>query len=543
MNFKNLSLSAKVLAGFIIIALIASINTYINLLSAKASNNITQQIIKIRTPKIIDLLNIKFNISEIKSYRRTFISREMSINDREKQYGKMENNFISLRKSYDSYDKTEKREFAYKNWELFKTNFKIWEQLHNKFISKSKELDNALKLNHSNVDNLYKELAQITLVELAEYTSKMESIIDELVNYNFEMNKQESDLADKKISNTSTITIILAIILFIIAISLGLYISRNVIKKPISDLINAIKKVIQGDFTTQIEIKNKDEIGRISEMINDLIKSRKDEITDLLKRSETIINASKRLLNVSINVQENSEKLNEQTSITAASSEQVSTNISTVSSAAEEMASSVKEIAKNTNTASSISNDAASKATVAGEVIDRLGKSSSEIGNIVKAINTIAEQTNLLALNATIEAARAGESGKGFAVVANEVKELAKEAGKATEDISNRIKMIQEESNNAINVIKEIIESITQINDISNTIASAVEEQTVTTSEITRNLSEATKGASTVAESNAEISKTVEDYRNMSTQIKDDAHNLEEIATSLKQHLVSSYKI
>ena len=184
MNLRNLSLSTKVFAGFICLAIISSIISYIDLTSADSSNTITQGIIKIRTPKIIDLLNLKYDISAIKSAQRTLISRDASMNDRERQYKNIETYFISLKENYNNYDKMKKDSFGSEKWESFKTTFKIWEELHNKLISKSKELDNALKLNYSNVDNLYKELAQITLVELAEYTTKTESIIDELVDYN-----------------------------------------------------------------------------------------------------------------------------------------------------------------------------------------------------------------------------------------------------------------------------------------------------------------------------------------------------------------------
>ena len=114
---------------------------------------------------------------------------------------------------------------------------------------------------------------------------------------------------------------------------------------------------------------------------------------------------------------------------------------------------------------------------------------------------SIAEQTNLLALNATIEAARAGDAGKGFAVVAGEVKDLAQETAKATEDIARRIEAIQSDTGGAVEAIGRISSIIEQINDYSATIAAAVEEQTVTTSEMSRNVAEAATGTSQIAHS------------------------------------------
>jgi len=102
-------------------------------------------------------------------------------------------------------------------------------------------------------------------------------------------------------------------------------------------------------------------------------------------------------------------------------------------------------------------------------------------------------------LNATIEAARAGEAGKGFAVVANEVKELAKQTAKATEDISQKFDAIQGDAQGAVEAIVQISGIINQINEISGVIASAVEEQSATTNEMTRNVHEAAKGTSEIA--------------------------------------------
>jgi len=157
------------------------------------------------------------------------------------------------------------------------------------------------------------------------------------------------------------------------------------------------------------------------------------------------------------------------------------------------METSIKEISRSAADAASVATEAVTLAETTNEAVSRLGQSSSQIGKVIKVITSIAQQTNLLALNATIEAARAGEAGKGFAVVANEVKELAKETAKATEDISQRIEAIQLDSSDAVDAIAQISKIIGRINELQVTIASAVEEQTVTTSDIGRNLSEAAK--------------------------------------------------
>jgi hypothetical protein len=171
----------------------------------------------------------------------------------------------------------------------------------------------------------------------------------------------------------------------------------------------------------------------------------------------------------------------------------LSNSSQSVQTATEQMTASIAEIARNATESARVASSAVQLAASTNTVVSSLGESSAKIGQVLKAITTIAQQTNLLALNATIEAARAGEAGKGFAVVANEVKELAKETAKATEDIAHRIEAIQSDATDAVDAIGKIGAVIDQINDISNTIAGAVEEQTAVTNEIARSMTDSAR--------------------------------------------------
>lgn len=255
----------------------------------------------------------------------------------------------------------------------------------------------------------------------------------------------------------------------------------------------------------------------------------------------TLASSAAELTAVSQQMAANSEETATQASVVSAAAEQVSRNIGTVATATEEMGASIKEIAKSANEAARVATSAVKVAEKTNVTVSKLGESSAEIGNVIKVITSIAQQTNLLALNATIEAARAGEAGKGFAVVANEVKELAKQTAKATEDIGRRIDAIQADTRSSVDAIAQISTIISQINDIQTTIASAVEEQTATTGEISRNVGEAALGSREIAQNVMGVAQAARSTTEGATNTKGSADELSRMATEL-QRLVTSLR-
>jgi methyl-accepting chemotaxis protein len=252
------------------------------------------------------------------------------------------------------------------------------------------------------------------------------------------------------------------------------------------------------------------------------------------QHSQTVSAASEELSATARQMSQSSSDAAQQADSVAAACEQVARNVGTVATSAEEMNASIKEIARSSAEAARVATTAVKVTNDTNATVAKLGASSNEIGEVIKVITSIAEQTNLLALNATIEAARAGEAGKGFAVVANEVKELAKQTAAATEDISRKIEAIQTDTHGAVSAISEISKVIGQINDIQNTIASAVEEQSATTNEIARNAAEASKGSTDITRAITAVSQGAKATNQGAGNTLSAAQELAKLAADLK---------
>jgi len=186
--------------------------------------------------------------------------------------------------------------------------------------------------------------------------------------------------------------------------------------------------------------------------------------------------------------------------------------------------------------------EAVPAAEATNDTVTKLGASSTEIGKVIEVITSIAQQTNLLALNATIEATRAGEAGKGLAVVANEVKELAKQTAKATDEIGHKITAIRSNTSGAVDALNSIRAVIDKISHISGVIATAVEEQSATTNEMSRNVGEAAKGAGEISHNIAGVAEAAQSTSNSVAESQKATEHPAEMSSQLRQ-LVGQFKV
>ena len=294
-------------------------------------------------------------------------------------------------------------------------------------------------------------------------------------------------------------------------------INRNLIT-PLRGLMASIVQLSQGHFGQRINSHRGDELGRLAKATDALHDVLSDTFAGLKHGTRQLDTASDELKTIASQLGQGVENQGLRT-------DQVATAMQEMASAAQEVASHTAQAARAADDAENATqqgekamlgmvksiNDIRDEITGTASVIHRLEADSGRIGEVLAVIHSIAEQTNLLALNAAIEAARAGEQGRGFAVVADEVRNLAQRTAQSTAEINTIIDAVQKGAERAVQAIEsgkrssengveqvrqagEILSGVTgavqTIRDMSQQIATAAEEQTLVTEDISRNLCE-----------------------------------------------------
>ncbi len=369
--------------------------------------------------------------------------------------------------------------------------------------------------------------------------------------------------------STHTKIFIVESILILFGIGIALFLAQ-IISRPLIKGKDFAESLARGDFSHNLDVRQKDETGQLAASMNKIVENTGAMIKGIVDGMDTLASSSTELSAISEqmaagaeqtsgkaeSVSAAAEEMSTNMNSVAAAVEEATTNVGLVSSVTEEMTSAVNEIAENTSRASVITRTAVRDVQAASDKVGELGHAADEIGKVTETITDISDQTNLLALNATIEAARAGEAGKGFAVVANEIKELAKQTVEATDEIRSRIEGIQHSTHGTVARITQISSVINEVNTIVGTIATAVEEQTATTREISDNMQQATLGLQEVSENvaqsssvSAEIAQDIVEVnqaaREMNTagdQVRESVQELSRLAEKLR-HMSISFKV
>jgi methyl-accepting chemotaxis protein len=355
-----------------------------------------------------------------------------------------------------------------------------------------------------------------------------------------QMKARFASLGDTAASARSKILVVSAVALAL-AIA-GALLLRATIVPAIRKVQGVLERIRDGDLTVRSGIGSRDEIGQMARALDESTVATAALVGRIADNATHVASAAEQLTGVSTQMSSAAEETSVQAGSVAAATEQVSRNVHTVAAGSEEMGASIREIASSAGEAAKVTETAAATANRSSEIVQQLGQSSAEIGNVVKTITAIAEQTNLLALNATIEAARAGDAGKGFAVVASEVKDLAQETAHATDDISRRVQAVQDETAQAVQAIGEITEVVSKIHSYSATIAAAVEEQSATTGEMSRNVTEAAAGADNISANIAGVAQAADSTATGATETQSTAQDLSRMAAEL-QKTIAAYRV
>ena len=509
-KFNNMKIAAKLIIGFVIVAMMAGIVGGVGIYYSRAINNADTQLYSDNTMGISEVSTIAISYQRV---RYNMLKILLDSSTKEASQEKITGFRTTIEETLPLYESAVFSEEDRVNYNALKDAWKDY----------SGDIDQILDyVNNNQMDSAM----EFAFGDAAAAGDKMQTAVDTLIEFNENEAHEKSVSNDKLASKALYIMVITVLLCVILAIAFGIIIARN-ISGPVQKMKMVAVQLAQGDVEVDIDITSKDEIGELADAMRTMIANTQAQAKAAERISEgdlTVnieVRSEKDLLGQKL--YELVEKNNETLSSIATAADQVSMGASQVSNSsmalsqgATEQASSVQQLTASLEEISAQTKINAQNATQANELaevakntavhgntqmkemqnaMNDINSSSANISKIIKVIDEIAFQTNILALNAAVEAARAGQHGKGFAVVAEEVRNLAARSANAAKETTDLIEgSIQKVeagtkiANNTAEALNKIVDDVAKAATLVADIATASNEQAIGISQINQGI-------------------------------------------------------